>query len=69
MTDEQFQKLMDKLEEINQSVKLIYAKNPGNDNFNLSDLYDKVGGVESEVGNVVYAVDQVKSAINNLDLS
>jgi len=69
MTDEQFQKLMDKLEEINQSVKLIYAKDAGKDNYNLSDLWDKIGSVESEVGNVVHSVDRVNTSIGNIDLS
>ena len=68
MTDEQFKKLIDKLEEINQSIKLIYAKDAGKDNFNLSDLWDKIDNVESEVGNVVHSVDRVNTSIGNIDL-
>lgn len=68
MTDEQFEKMMDKLEEINQSVKLIYAKDAGKDNFNLSDLWSKVGDVESAVSSVETSVDRVKSAVDSIDL-
>jgi hypothetical protein len=68
MTDQQFEKMMAKLEEINQSVKLIYAKDAGKDNFNLSDLWDKIGNVEREIGNVAYSVDRVNTSIGNIDL-
>lgn len=68
MTDEQFEKMMDKLEEINQSVKLIYAKDAGKDNFNLSDLWDKVGEVSSAVSDVETAVDRVNTSVGNIDL-
>ena len=69
MTDEQFQKMMDKLEEINQSVKLIYAKDAGKDNYNLSDLWSKVDAVESAVGSVETSVNRVATAVGNIELS
>ena len=69
MTDDQFQKLMDKLEEINQNIVLITAKNAGKDKWNLSDVCSELTSVASAVSSVETSVDRVKSAIDSIDLS
>ena len=68
MTDDQFQKLMEKLEEINQNIKLITAKDTGNGIFGLSDVYSELCSVTSGLSSVESAVNEVKSAVNSIDL-
>jgi len=68
MTDDQFQKLMDKLEEINQNIVLITAKDTGKGIFGLSDVYSELTSVTSAVGDVETAVNNVKSAVDGIDL-
>lgn len=76
MTDEQFQTLMTKLEEINQNIALITSKEAGKDKFNLSDVcseissvYSAVDSVESATDSVCTAVNGVTSAVNRIELS
>ena len=69
MTDEQFQKLMNKLEEINGNVALITSKDAGKDKWNLSDIYSELSSVTSAVSSVETSVNGVKSAVNNMSQS
>lgn len=68
MTDEQFEKLINKLDEINQNIKLITAKDTGNGIFGLSDVYSELCSVTSAVGDVETATNNVKSAVDSIDL-
>lgn len=68
MTDEQFEKLFSKLDEINQNIKLITAKDTGNGIFGLSDVYSELCSVTSAVGDVETSVNNVKSAVDSIDL-
>jgi hypothetical protein len=68
MTDEQFEKLMIKLDEINQNIILITAKNAGKDRWNLSDVCSELTSVASAVSSVETSVDRVKSAVDSIDL-
>ena len=68
MTDDQFQRLMDKLEEINQNVALITAKDAGKDKWSLSDVCSELTSVASAVSSVETSVDRVKSAVDSIDL-
>lgn len=60
MTDEQFEKLMKKLDEINQGIQLITIKDTGKDRWGLSD-------VSSDLSSVQSAVDSVETAIKRLN--
>lgn len=68
MTDEQFEKLFNKLEEINQNIVLITSKDAGKDKWNLSDVCSELTSVASAVSGVESAVDRVKSAVDSIDL-
>jgi 3-oxoacyl-(acyl-carrier-protein) synthase len=68
MTDEQFEKLISKLDEINQNIILITAKDAGKDKWNLSDVYSELSSITSAVGDVETAVNNVKSAVDSIDL-
>lgn len=68
MTDEQFQKLMDKLEEVNQNIISITSKDAGKDKWNLSDVCSELTTVASAVSSVETSVDRVKSAVDSIDL-
>lgn len=68
MTDQQFNTMMDKLSEINDGIKLITAKDTGNGVFGLSDVYSELLNVTSELGSVETAVNDVKSAVQSIDL-
>ena len=68
MTDEQFEKLMGKLEEINQNVALITSKDAGKDRYNLSDVCSELTTVASSVSDVETAVDRVNTSVGNIDL-
>jgi hypothetical protein len=59
---------MDKLEEINQNIVLITAKDTGKGIFGLSDVYSELSSVTSAVGDVETAVNNVKTAVDNIDL-
>lgn len=69
MTDDQFQKLMDKLDEINQNIISITSKDAGKDKWNLSDICSELTSVASAMSGVETSVDRVKSAIDSINLS
>jgi septation ring formation regulator EzrA len=69
MTEDQFQKLMDKLEEINQNIIVITAKDAGKEKWSLSDVCSELSSVTSAVSSVETSVDRVKSAVDNIDFS
>lgn len=67
MTEEQFQKMMDKLEEINQNIALITAKESGKDKFNLGNLFTQLSDINDKTTDVELALHSVKAAVENLD--
>lgn len=69
MTDVQFERLLTILTEINQNLKLITAKDTEKEVFGLSDIWDKLGSVESSITSVEDSVHQVKNAVNNIDIN
>ena len=56
MTDEQFQKMMGVLSEMNSNIKLIISKETGKELYGLSDVF-------SELSSILTAVNDVESAI------
>lgn len=69
MTDEQFEYLMKKLEEINQNIILITSKEAGQDRYNLSDVCSELTTINSSVSYVETAVNTVNTSIRKIDLS
>jgi len=68
MTDEQFDKLIGKLDEINQSILLITANDAGKGRYSLSDVCSELTTLQGEIDDVETAVGNVKTAIDNIDL-
>ncbi len=68
MTDEQFEKLMDKLDELNRNIKLITAKDTGKEVFGLSDVYSEISSLSSAISDVETSVNRVNTSVGNIDL-
>lgn len=59
MTDVQFDLLMDKLDEINQNIRLVTIKETGKDRWGLSDISSDLSSVQSSVDNLEYAIKRL----------